>query len=242
MIILKIGGSVVTEKDRRATVDQAAMERVSQLVGEGPGDIVVVHGGGSFGHPVAAEYGVSDRAGTRDAGVIRDIHEAMKRLNERIINSFAQHELSVLPVHPLSFAARDRAGSLRIADHAVRCMVDEGFVPVTHGDVIVHEGAGATIVSGDELVVALARALGAQRVGMCTSVPGVLDEDDEVIRRVESFDQVAHVLVGSTAADVTGSMAGKVQALLELDLPAWIFGIDGLGSFLAGGSPGTRIA
>jgi isopentenyl phosphate kinase len=120
-------------------------------------------------------------------------------------------------------------------------MLAEGFVPVLHGDVIAHDGKGATILSGDELVVALASALDADRVGVCSAVPGVYDESGEVIAHIDSFEAVADALGGSDETDVTGGMAGKVRQLLELDAEAYVFGIDGLDAFLDGRQPGTRI-
>jgi isopentenyl phosphate kinase len=72
-------------------------------------------------------------------------------------------------------------------------------------------------------------------------VPGVLDGDDAVVDRIGSFDEVADVLGASEATDVTGGMAGKVRALLDLEVPAQIFGPDALASFVAGESPGTTI-
>jgi isopentenyl phosphate kinase len=123
----------------------------------------------------------------------------------------------------------------------VRTLLSEGFVPVLHGDLVAHAGEGATVLSGDELVVELAPAVGADRVGVCSTVPGVLDEVGEVVERIEAFEDVAAALGGSDATDVSGGMAAKVHALLELDARAQVFGPDALADFLAGESPGTTI-
>lgn len=241
MILLKLGGSVLTNKDTPETVNTTALNRVADALADGSHNLVLVHGGGSFGHPVAAEHDVSTTRGTRDTRQIRSIHAAMKRLNAIVIDALTDRGMSVLPVHPLSHVLRASDGSLSVSGRALQAMVDEDFVPVTHGDVIVHRGVGATIVSGDELVVALARRLDADRVGMCTAVPGVLNENDEVIPAIESSDEVGDLLGESAAPDVTGGMAGKVRALRNLDAPAWIFGVEDLEGFLAGQSPGTRV-
>jgi isopentenyl phosphate kinase len=119
-------------------------------------------------------------------------------------------------------------------------MLAEGFVPVLHGDVVVDETAGGTVCSGDTLVVALADALDADRLGVCSTVPGVLD-GGEVVPEITGYEAVADVLGGSDATDVTGGMAGKVRALLDVDGPASIFGLDDLGRFLAAGQPGTTV-
>jgi isopentenyl phosphate kinase len=146
-----------------------------------------------------------------------------------------------LPVSPLSAAARDADADLSLATEAVEGMRAGGFVPVLHGDVVVHAGAGATVLSGDELVVALAARLGADRVGVCSSVPGILD-GGEVVAEIRDWDAAAAVLGESDATDVTGGMAAKVRELLALDAPASVFGLEDLEAFLDGDRVGTLVA
>ncbi|MCL7416736.1 MAG: isopentenyl phosphate kinase [Halalkalicoccus sp.] len=240
MIVLKLGGSVITDKDREETVDE---ERLADLAGAlaGREDLVVVHGAGSFGHRYAAKHGVSVTEGTHDAAAVREIHGSMERLNERVLAALGAEGVPAVPVDPFSLAHRTRDGALRLPTDGIETTLTEGFVPVTYGDVISQRGKGATIVSGDELVVALAEALGADRVGLCSTVPGVLDDAGAVIPRIGSYDEVAAYLGGSDSTDVTGGMAAKVQSLLALDAPASVFGPDALEAFLAGEQPGTRI-
>lgn len=238
--VLKLGGSVVTDKETPETVDEANLDALAGAI-QGRTDLVVVHGGGSFGHHHASRHGVTTTDGTRDSEGIRAIHGAMKRLNGAVVGALAVRDVPALPVHPLSTAHRDDAGDLALPTGQVETMLAEGFVPVLHGDAVAHGGEGATVVSGDELVVELATALDADRVGLCSAVPGVLDADGEVVPRVEAFDDAADVLGGSDATDVTGGMAAKVRALLGLEVPAHVFDVDGTAAFLDGADPGTRI-
>jgi isopentenyl phosphate kinase len=239
--VLKLGGSVITEKDRAETLDGRALDDAADAVAGADGDLVVVHGGGSFGHHHAEEHGVTTETGTRDAEGVLAIHAAMKTLNQFVVARLRERDVPAVPVHPLSLCARDEAADLAVPLDSVSTLVGEGFVPVLHGDVVAHAGEGVTILSGDELVVRLAEGLDADRVGLCSTVPGVLDEDDAVIPEIRSYDEVAAALGGSDATDVTGGMAAKVRALLELDSPAHVFGPDALEAFLAGEEPGTRI-
>ena len=238
--VLKLGGSVVTDKTDPETVDEAALDRAAEALA-GRADIVVVHGGGSFGHHHADRHGVSTTAGTHDPEAVRAIHGAMKRLNAAVVDALAGVDVPALPVHPMSAADRDGSGDLTLPTGGVETMLEEGFVPVLHGDGVVHTDEGVTVLSGDELVVVLAEALAADRVGVCSAVEGVYDGSGAVIDRIDSFESVADALGGSDATDVSGGMAGKVRALLDLDAPAHVFDLDGLEAFLEGGEPGTRI-
>ncbi|GAA0526814.1 isopentenyl phosphate kinase [Halorubrum aquaticum] len=247
-VVLKLGGSVITEKDRPETVDDAALaaatDAVAAALDHGSVDrLVVVHGGGSFGHHHASEHGVSTTEGTHDADAVMDVHDAMVRLNRAVLSSLHDRGVPAVPVHPLSLSARPEGtgGDLDLPLSSTATLLGEGFVPVLHGDGVATAGEGVTVVSGDELVVELAAGLEADRVGVCSTVPGVLDAEGSVIPSIDSLESVAEALGASDATDVSGGMAAKVEELLALDAPASVFGPDGLEAFLRGDAPGTRI-
>lgn len=238
--VVKLGGSVITEKEDRETLDDRSLSRAAAAIAAAEEEVVVVHGAGSFGHPHAAEHGVTETTGTHDHEAVAAIHGAVTTLTQFVVSRLHAENAPAVPVHPLSAGYRDEQGT-HLPTGAVETLLAEGFLPVTHGDGISHAGAGMTVVSGDELIVTLARALDADRVGLCSAVPGVLANDGEVIDRIESFESVSSVFGENPGADVTGGMAGKVQRLLELDAPAFVFGIEELETFLDGRDAGTRI-
>jgi isopentenyl phosphate kinase len=259
-VVLKLGGSVITRKDEPETVDGEALGRAAGAVARDPpdGGLVLVHGGGSFGHYHADRHGVSATDGSRDAEALAAIHAAMTDLNGAVIDALHGQGVDALPVRPLSLAhrsgddghsglresegdGRGDSGTLHLPTGSVAAMLAEGFVPVLHGDVVAHGGKGGTILSGDEVVVSVARSLGAERVGVCSTVPGVLGADGEVVDRIDSLGDVAGALGTSDATDVTGGMAGKVRTLLDLSARAYVFGLTDLPAFLAGGAPGTAV-
>jgi len=240
--VLKLGGSVITRKGERETLAEDALDRAAAAVASVPEDLVLVHGAGSFGHPPADEYDLSPTAGTDDAAAALDVHDAMCLLNDAVLARLQDHGAEALPVHPLSAGVRRSSDSVTLATAPIETMLERGFLPVAHGDVIVDEARGVSIVSGDELVVEIARSLQADRVGLCSAVPGVLDQDGAVVPRIDELDAVAAALGGSAETDVTGGMAEKVRSLLGLDVPASIFDLDALAAFLAGESPGTLVA
>ena len=259
-VVLKLGGSLITAKDRPETVDEAALAAAGDAVaaadvGGSPGrgdtdtettrtaGLVLVHGGGSFGHHHASEHGLSTTDGSDDVAAVADVHGAMGVLTDAVLAALRERGVPAVPVHPLSLAARESGaeGSLTLPLASVRTLLTEGFVPVVHGDLVATAGAGVTVVSGDELVVELAGGLGADRVGVCSTVPGVLDGDGDVIPTIDAFEPVAEAVGASDATDVSGGMAAKVRELLALDAPASVFGPADLEAFLRGASPGTTI-
>ena len=234
-VVLKLGGSVITDKDRPETIDYASLDRAAGAVAAADTNgLILVHGGGSFGHPAAANHGISTEQGSYDAAGIRAVHAAMCRLNDAVLTALGDRD-----AHAQQIVIRGEITDLLGLE--LESLLNESFVPVLHGDVIAHDGRGVTVVSGDELVVTVARALDATRVGLCSAVPGVLDGDGQVIGQITSYEAVADVLVSEDSTDVTGGMDGKVRALLELDVPAAVFDLEALEPFLAGQAVGTTI-
>ncbi|MFQ6130038.1 MAG: kinase, partial [Candidatus Hadarchaeaceae archaeon] len=59
-LIVKFGGSVITDKRRRFAVKQATLRRLARELAAAKGPLVLVHGGGSFGHPMASKYKIAE--------------------------------------------------------------------------------------------------------------------------------------------------------------------------------------
>lgn len=248
--ILKLGGSVITDKETPEALDGETLGEIADTIADAgvehgsdePASLLLVHGGGSFGHHHASEHGVTTTEGTRDPAAVLAVHGAMTTLNQFVLDRLTERGVPVVPIHPFSVASRDVDGQLTLPTNQIATLLEEGFVPVLHGDVVAHSGEGATVLSGDELVTSLARSLDASTVGLCSTVPGVLDDDEQVIARIDSFDDVADVLGESAVTDVSGGMAAKVRSLLELDQPASIFDPESLEAFLHGEGPGTIVS
>lgn len=241
VVILKLGGSVITHKEDPESLDRASLDACARAIGDTDADLLLIHGAGSFGHYHAEQYEVTVTSGTHDPQAVFDIHDSMRELNDLVVRALHDHGVPAIGVHPLSVAHRHEGDGLSVAPGPLATMLEEGFVPVLFGDVIAHVGHGFTVVSGDEIAVTLTETLDVSRVGMCSSVPGVLDGAETVIPHIGSLDDAADALGGSHGWDVTGGMAEKVRELLRLPVPAAIFGLEDLPGYLAGQSVGTRI-
>lgn len=241
VVVLKLGGSVITRKGEPETLDRDSLDACARAIGTVDDDLVLVHGGGSFGHHHAARHGVDEAEGTDDAQELFDIHDAMRALNDHVVSTLHDHDVPAVGLHPRSLAHRDAARDLSMYTGALEIALSGAFAPVLFGDAIPHAGQGFTVVSGDDLVAALATTLEADRVGLCADVPGVRDAQGAVIDRITSMSAVADALGASDDVDVTGGMTGKVRALLDLPVPASIFGLEALPAFLAGEVVGTTV-
>lgn len=242
MRVLKIGGSVLTDKGGVEEPKEDEIRRVAAEVAESPRDLVLVHGAGSYGHPHVEKHLDGD-AEHRLRGASRT-HTAVTRLSERLIRALRDEGVTALPVRPLSCGtARD--GELEeLYLGAVRRMLAADVLPVLHGDVVMARG-DVTVVSGDEVVVTVAEELGADRVGYGTDVPGVLDAEGEPVDSLnrDGLDEID--FYAGTGTDLTGGMRNKVLSLIDSGTTGAIFDATTPGNvsgFLAGKRLGTEVS
>lgn len=220
MIVLKIGGSLLTDKLRYRELRHANVVRLAREVASAPKAVVLVHGAGSFGHVVAKEHALAggrrvERA--QDAGASR-VGVDVRELDHYVLHALGDAGARPFPV-PGFGVARLRNGELaRFDAEPFRLALDAGLLPVTFGDLAPDLERGYGIVSGDALVEALARELKPERVIVATDVEGLYDRPPtmlgaKLLRDVTADEAVRALAGGSTGVDVTGGMAGKLARL-----------------------------
>lgn len=230
IIVLKVGGSVLTDKNKSSTPRPAEIIRMAEEISKGRSSkLVLIHGAGSFGHYQAKEYGLKDGLNSRSIKGILPTHDAVNSLNNMIIEALTKNGVNALPVHPLSCCTLKDGRIDHMCLEVVERMVAADIVPVLHGDVAMDATRGVDILSGDQLVVYLARELGAKKVGIGTNVDGVYDVNDhKTIREITpaTIMSFKDMLSGSSGVDVTGGMYGKIMELIglaEAGIPSQVF-------------------
>jgi isopentenyl phosphate kinase len=243
-VVLKLGGSVVTDKAGDRAIRRDRIKECAGVIARRPGiQVVLVHGAGSCGHPQAHRYRLDQGVPPGDPAGIPETHHAVADLNRVIVDALRQAGREAVGVHPLGHCVAV-AGRLQHPDwQPVGLMLSLGVTPVLHGDVVMDTLRGASIVSGDQLVASLARALSPDRVGLATDVPGVLGGDGAVVGKIRRGLDTG-LAGGSRSTDVTGGMAGKLEELLVLadaGIGSSIFHASRIGDFLDGRPHGGTI-
>ncbi|OPX72256.1 MAG: Isopentenyl phosphate kinase [Methanoregulaceae archaeon PtaB.Bin108] len=237
-LLVKVGGSVLTEKGRKGTADTGAIGMIARDIAACQDiPLCLVHGAGSFGHPEAHQYGLAHGADRTNRQGIAMTHMSVARLNQMMVEALRHAGADAIGIHPLA-SAFARAGRLiSLETRPLQHLMDMGIIPVLHGDVVMDEVQGACIVSGDQIIRYLGEHLPFTRIGLATDVPGVLSKDGCVIAEIsgERGDDVA--TGGSRHTDVTGGMKGKLRELSELSshgIASEVFHVSRLPDFLQG--------
>lgn len=225
--LLKLGGSLITDKTRTHTARLDVLGRLAREIArarlENPQvSLVIGHGSGSFGHVPASQYGT--RTGVHSVeewlGFVEVWREA-QALNRLVLDALAEAGLPVLGLSPLASLTAQDGQVLRWDLSPLRSALQAGLIPLVYGDAIFDVVRGGTILSTEDQFTYLTGKLTPQRILLAGSEPGVWADYPACTRLVEeitpnNFAALAPALGGSAATDVTGGMATKVALNLAL--------------------------
>jgi isopentenyl phosphate kinase len=222
--ILKIGGSVITDKNEELAARTEVINRLAEETQKaGLKNLIIVHGGGSFGHPTAQKYGIKDglKEDSQKVG-FAETHHVMTVLNGLVMDSLVWHNVPALSVTPSSCMVTANGRIKFFEDAVLKMLLKMGFVPVLYGDATLDEKMGFTVLSGDQIVSYLARKFDAGKIVIGVDTDGLYDADPKVAENpklythltLSELEEIKEKLGGSTAADVTGGMVGKIAELV----------------------------
>ena len=223
MIVVKLGGSAITDKRTSCKARSADISRLARELAPFASELLIVHGAGSFGHIGAAKYGLRNGLGAKNALLgAATVQREVRALNLMVCEALHKAKVPAVSIPPSTFI-RFTSGSL--SDYDLRQFHDAiamGFVPVTFGDVVPDIDQGVAICSGDVLVKLLACEFKAKAAVFASDVDGVFDADPKQSRGAKlltDIDPLRPFAVKSGSSkvkDVTGAMAGKIEAALDV--------------------------
>src|SRR3954468_16362027 len=238
LILLKLGGSLITEKARPETPRREAIARLAGEIASAAREthcrLIVGHGSGSFGHVAARESGIA--AGLRS----RDQLPGVSRTQER-----------AAALHRIAIEALLAAGGLPYSIAPSSCLIsdagrpaelaagpllppelpaaplppppDPGLLPVLYGDVVMDRAWGVSICSTENLFEILARTLLDQgctirRALWLGETDGLYDAAGKTVPRISAGDleRAAGAIGAPAGTDVTGGMLHRVETALAL--------------------------
>jgi isopentenyl phosphate kinase len=222
--ILKIGGSVITDKNGELAARTEAINRLAEEIQKANvKNLIIVHGGGSFGHPTAQKYGIKEglREDAQKMG-FAETHHVMTVLNGLVMDSLVWHNIPALSITPSCCVVTENGRIKTFKDAVLKSYFKMGFTPVLYGDATLDEKLGFTVLSGDQLVAHLARKFNADKIVIGVDTDGLYDADPKVAKNAKLYvhltlrelEKIKDTLGKSTAADVTGGMLGKIAELI----------------------------
>jgi len=235
LYFVKLGGSLITDKQREATARPALIRQLAEELRQArlarpELQVLLGHGSGSFGHWEAQRY--HTRAGVSGAeawtGFAR-VGAAAARLNRLVTDTFINAGVPVVSLPPSTAAITEEGRVVSYSLEPLERALSAGLVPLVFGDVVFDRARGGGILSTEDVFVYLAQQLQPQAIILLANAPGVLDQQGRVIPEITParFADIEPALGGSSGVDVTGGMRDKVLQMLHLiqllpELHVWI--------------------
>ncbi|MBA7671756.1 hypothetical protein ES703_79919 [subsurface metagenome] len=225
-----MGGSLLTDKNIPFSIREEVVNSAIQQIIDANKKLILIHGGGSFGHPIAKKYNISQGFNISIKNQIFGLtktHEAMVKFNSQIIEEFLEKKYPALSIQPSSiFIKRLNEISFESIE-PIEISLDLGILPVLYGDVILDKEGNFSIISGDRIILELCKNLNKysiSKVIFAIEKDGIFVEDIENDKKIiklaleislDELDKIKLADLGNKI-DVTGSIRGKIHAIKEI--------------------------
>ncbi len=224
MWLIKLGGSLITNKRRQQTYQEATVRRIAQEIRAAQAQqpslrLIIGHGSGSFGHFEAHKHGTAQGVSTREQWVgFSQVATVAAKLNQLVTETFQAEGIPALSFSPSASAIAEAGVIQTMSVMGIQRALEYGLTPITHGDVAFDNQIGGTIISTEAVFSYLALQIPVEQIILLGEVAGVHDAQGQIIPHIhdDNFTQVQDALGGSAGVDVTGGMLSKVQDMLQL--------------------------
>ena len=226
-IFLKLGGSLITDKDkpytaRRDVITRIAREISAALQTNDQLELLLGHGSGSFGHYAAKDYGTRDKVSNQQEWFgFQKVWYAAHSLNQIVIEEFNNAGLAVISLPPSAAVLADDRAVAQWTTAPLKTALENKLIPVIFGDVIFDRHLGGIIYSTEDLFQGLLPIFHPDRILLAGKEAGVWEDYPKNTKlipeiRAAQFDNVQAKIKSSESIDVTGGMASKVQLMVDI--------------------------
>lgn len=228
VILVKLGGSLITDKTRPESPRTEVIERLAGEIARAAsalsGRLIIGHGSGSFGHVAARRFGLAQ--GIRSADQLPGVSLTQERaaaLHRIVTGALAAAGALPFSIAPSSCVVSAGGLPATLADEPLRLALRQGLLPVVYGDVVADRDQGVSICSTERFFDLLARRLRESgltigRILWLGETDGVWDDAGRTIPSIsaETFARAAQAIGAPAGTDVTGGMLHRVETALGL--------------------------
>jgi isopentenyl phosphate kinase len=227
VIFLKLGGSLITNKDIPYTIDDGTLKRISaeifRFLQDHPGtNLIVGHGSGSFGHTSAARYHTRQGVSTPEEwrGFQHVCYDA-RSLNQIVLQALQSAGIPVISFPPSTQVICDNHEIQSWDVTFIQRSLEHGLVPLIFGDTVLDDSLGGTILSTEDLFIYLTRKISPRRILLAGIEDGVWADYPVRTKLITTltpanYPSLKAQILGSASTDVTGGMTTKIENMLTL--------------------------
>ena len=207
MILIKLGGSIITNKEKPLSARRKTIDNITKSLKKINEPIIIVHGGGSYGHYWSVKYDMHTKERKYDLRGVSIIKNSMIELNKIVLDSLLKNRLNPYCLPPTDFMSGNKPIAKKVKD--IEKIAKSGLIPVTFGDALWYGQNKTYILSGDKIMTHFAKIL-KPRLSIF-----VLNEDglysDLKSKKLIYELKGEHPSISKNKMDVTGGMTRKVE-------------------------------
>lgn len=212
MILIKLGGSIITHKQQPLTANISSIRRIASHLKKIKEPFAVVHGGGSYGHYWSVKYDMHTKPNRYSIKGVAVVKNSMVQLNKLVLDSFLESNLTPYCLPPSDFMFGNKPILKKIME--IPKIAKTGLVPLSYGDVMWFGKNKFYILSGDKIISIFAKILKPRLAIFVTNVDGVYTDMKTrmLIREVRKEKPPASYV----KMDVTGGMNRKIKEAITI--------------------------
>ena len=118
MFIIKLGGSVITDKSKKYSFRKEVADNLSKAIKKSNKKVIIVHGAGSFGHILAKKYELN--SGHKNDRQLRGFsltHTMVQKLNTMVLDSLHNNGIDAVSISPHSVLKLDAVSYTHLRAH-----------------------------------------------------------------------------------------------------------------------------
>jgi len=230
MLLIKLGGSIITNKEKPFSPRRKTIDNVIRSLKKIHEPMVVVHGGGSFGHYWSVKFDMHTKPAKYDMKGISAVKNSMVELNKIILQSFFNNKLNPYSLPPTDFVSGNKPILKKIKE--IKKIAQSNLIPITYGDALWYGEKKSYILSGDVIMTMIAKVLRPRLSIFVLNVDGLYSDIKKKKLIYEIKDE--QPFFSKPTTDVTGGMKRKVQEASKISK-------NGLKVFFVNGNKSERI-
>jgi len=207
VILIKLGGSIITNKEKPLSPRRKTIDNLSKSLKKIDEPIIIVHGGGSYGHYWSVKYDMHTKEKKYDLRGVAIIKNSMIELNKIILDSLLKNKLKPYCLPPTDFMSGNKPITKKIQE--VEKIAKSGLIPVTFGDALWFGQKKTYILSGDKIMTHFAKMLKPRLTIFALNEDGLYSDlkSKKLIYELKR----ERPSISENKMDVTGGMTRKVE-------------------------------
>jgi isopentenyl phosphate kinase len=242
IIILKLGGSLLTDKNKPFSIREDIVKSSVRQIVDAKEKLILIHGGGSFGHPLAKKYSIIngfDSSVPNQVLGLTETHHSMNNFNSYLIKCFLEKNYPALSIQTSSIFIKNSQEISISSVEVIETALDLNILPILYGDIILDMQGSFSIISGDQIILELCKNLDRYRISkviFTMETDGIYVNDnrsgENCILATKCYsNQLGHLKLANLGQkiDVTGGIKGKINVIQKIcnhDIPVQL--INGL--------------